>query len=115
MATIKRFQQALGLLAQEVKGDINLEQLRIVIEVMAHHPEPLGLAGLAEIIGGNLGRIKQHSELLGEKLLPHHATKALTDIGLGLVETRPDPYEAGKEVLVLTKKGLALKARLVAL
>jgi methionine synthase II (cobalamin-independent) len=113
MTTIDTFQQALRLLAQEVKRDINFEHIRMLIELMTNHPEPLSVAHMAEAIGTHVGRIRQHCELLGEKIVEDPTTKASKNIGLGLVVIKPDAYESEKEVLALTKKALNLKARLV--
>jgi hypothetical protein len=59
---------------------------------------------MAEAIGTHWGRIRQHRERLGEKLVEDPTTKELKNIGLGFVATKPGTYQSGKQVLELTKK-----------
>jgi DNA-binding HxlR family transcriptional regulator len=113
MVTFDKFQSAIKLLAKEVGGDLNLEQIHMIIELMANYPKPLSFGELAEIVGTHMGKIKTNRKILGEHLVQSTTTKDWKDIGLGLIEVQPDPYEPEKETMVLTKKGMALKAMLL--
>jgi hypothetical protein len=113
MATFEKFQEAIKLLSKEIQGSINIDQIHMVIELMAHYPKPLGFIEMAEIADVHLGKIKTNSKILGEDLVQDPTTKEWKDIGLGLLVVKPDPYEPEMEICELTKKGMALKAKLV--
>jgi predicted transcriptional regulator with HTH domain len=85
----------------------------MLIEMMAHYPEKLNFDEAAKIVGTHFGKIRGNSKVLGEHLVQKPNSKELKNIGLGLVEVKPDPYEPEKEIFELTKKGMALKAMLL--
>ena len=113
MATFDSLRDAIKILEKEIGGGINLEQTLMLIEMMAHYPEKLSFDEAAKIVGTHLGKIRENSNVLGVHLVQRHNSKELKDIGLGLLEVKPDPYEPEKEIFELTKKGMALKVKLV--
>lgn len=113
MATFDKLLDAIKLLEKEIGGGINLEQTLMLIEMMAHYPKNLSFDEAAEFVGTHLGMIRENSKVLGKHLVQNPNSKEWNDIGLGLVEVKTDPYEPEKEIFILTKKGMVLKAMLV--
>lgn len=113
MTNFEKFQVAIKLLAKENPKGLNIEQIHMIIELMAHYPKSLSFVEMAEIAEVHLGKVKMNSKILGEDLVQDPTTKEWKDIGLGLLVVKPDPYEPEKEICELTKKGMALKAKLV--
>lgn len=112
MDNIGRIERALRVFRSEVKADVKVQHLVTLIALMLHEPEPLSYDELVEVTGTSRASVSRATKLLGVDMVQIKRDGPWKDQGLGLVDTRPDPYHPRQYVVRLTSSGLKLRDKL---
>lgn len=112
MSAIDGFGKAIEIFVNEVKSDIKIQHIRMIVSLMKAHPEPVSYADLAEAAGITPSSISRNVRALGDKMIQDPKSKKWKKVGLGLCKPYPDPYNPHQYVVELSKEGIRLKHKL---
>lgn len=112
MDAIGKFERALGVFRREVKADVKVQHLSLLVALMIHEPEALSYEELVMVTGTAKASVSRAVKLLGVDMVQTKRNGPWTDRGLGLVDARPDPYNPRRYVVRLTTAGLKLRDKL---
>jgi len=109
MRSIVKFGEACRTLFQ-IKPDIKVQQTLILIE-LATSKDPVTFKELEQLTGQNSGSVSRNMKILGDKMVKN-TEGGWTNVGLGLVIGRPNPYAPKEYVAELSGKGKNLIAKI---
>lgn len=112
MDAIGKFERALQVFRTEVKSDVKVQHLHMLVALMLHEPEPLSYQELVHITGASLSAVSRATKTLGIEMVQTKKDGPWIDKGLSLVEAKPDPFNSRQYVVSLTKKGTRLRTQL---
>lgn len=96
--SIKYIREAFG-------ESLQLKQLSVLLDIAIAHPEPVTFSDLQEQAGTSSGTVSRTISMYGMKMVEKENGK-WEDVGLGFVESRPNPYNTRQYVANLTPKGV---------
>lgn len=112
MNAIGRFERALQVFRGEVKADIKVQHLHMLIALMIHEPEPMSYQDLIKATGASLSGVSRATKILGVDMVQTKKDGPWIDKGLGLVDARPDRFHPRQYVVALTTEGCKLQNKL---
>ena len=108
MKGIKKMNQAIKILKDHVKKDINIDQIEILLHLARNEPDPVSYSTLSRLMEDSIANISMNISILGEYYFKDPADGELIDAGLGLIKAFPSPHDSEDYVAFLTNRGTKL-------
>lgn len=108
MKGIKKMNQAIKILKDHVKKDINIDQIEILLHLARNEPDPVSYSTLSRLMDNSIANISMNIKILGEYYFKDPADGELIDAGLGLIKAFPSPHDSEDYVAFLTNRGTKL-------
>ena len=108
MKGIKKINQAIKILKDHVKKDINIDQIEILLHLARNEPDPVSYSTLSRLMESSIANISININILGEYYFKDPADGELIDAGLGLIKAFPSPHDSEDYVAFLTDRGTKL-------
>lgn len=112
MQGIRRVYKALGILQSEVKEDIKIQHILILIKLVFSSPDPVSYTDLGKFLNTTRASVSRNVRILGSWMKKCPATYQWVDVGLGLINVYPDLYNTRQYIAKLTKQGQELMKKI---
>ena len=111
MQGIRTFGKGVKILRDEIKEDVKVQHIQMLIKLALSSPEPVTYTDLCAAIGTTKASISRNMKVLGSMMIQDKSGN-WKDEGLGLVNVRPNPFNTREYVAELTTRGVEIMKKL---
>jgi DNA-binding MarR family transcriptional regulator len=103
MKSYNKIDKVLAYFQEEVHNQFQLHQFRLLLLLAVRDPDPVPYDEVCKRLGLSNAAVSRNSKQLGVHMVK--GEDGWKDVGLGLIDVRPDIYETRRNVMSLTDKG----------